>query len=296
MSSLGYKTHPPALELTPLSSLPKNGKLLFQGLKQIFNGYLGGPGSTGTLHTELGVACEIVMVAALLTLLAAGARSATSFVLSRRRVDSPTTPTQLATTLHTIYWVSSAIMACAGFVFSTFGPYHESFYMTVTFSVAAVTPLFLYSDTLVRWLIPVGASIFFVGSLVGLESSNTGSPAVLAPYEKGIVNFALANSATVGYGGDRDASSFTWGSHERVVVRPVYTCWHPGGGNLCIFPQETVPSWYAPKQQFTFLLARHEELGPPEGFGRPLAVESFGPATMFIYPYDIASRFGPPTG
>jgi hypothetical protein len=110
------------------------------------------------------------------------------------------------------------------------------------------------------------------------------------------VNFALANDATVGYGGYWDASSFTWSSHERVAVRPVYPCSNPAGGNLCIFPQETVPSWYVPKQQRTFLLARHEELGPPEGFGQPLAVESFGPATMFIYPYDIASRFGPPTG
>jgi hypothetical protein len=296
MSSLGYETHPPPLELTPLSLLPIRGELLFEGLKQIFNGYLGGPGATGTLHTELGVACDVVMAVALLTLLVAGARAVTRLILARWRVDHSTAPVQLAITFHTVYWVSSAIMACGGFVFSTFGPYHESLYLTITFSVAAVIPLLLYSGSPMRWLIPVGTSLFFLGSLVGLASSNPGSPAVLAPYEGIIVKLARANHATAGFAGYWDASGLTWASHERVTVRPVFPCSNPGGANLCIFPQETVPSWYAITPRRTFLLARPEELHPPEGLGRALVAYAFGPAVMYIYSYDIASRLGPPSG
>jgi hypothetical protein len=31
----------------------------------------------------------------------------------------------------------------------------------------------------------------------------------------------------------------------------------------------------------------------PEGLGKPLAVYAFESMRMYIYPYDIASRFGP---
>jgi hypothetical protein len=296
MSSLGYEVHPPPLKFSPLSLLPERGELLFHGLKQIFNVYLDRPGSAAALHTGLGAACEIVMVVALLTLLGAGARSASSLLAARWRVDSSVAPTPLATTLHITYWVSSAITACAGFVFSTFGPAHEAFYMTVPFSAAAVIPLFLHLGAFVRWLISVGVSIFFVGGLVGLESLHTGSPAPLAPYEGMIVKLARANHATTGYAGYWDASGLTWSSHERVMVRPVFSCANRVGANLCIFSQETVPSWYVAKRQYTFLLVQPKELSLPEGLGRPLATYAFGPAVMYFYPYDIASRLGPSSG
>ncbi len=296
MSSLGYRTHAPALAVASLSLLPTHGQQLLNGLERLFNGYLGGPGSTGTLHAELGVACDSVMAMALLTLLVAGTRSVMALTLSRWRVDNPTTPTQLATTLHVTYWVSSALTACGAFTFSAFvGSDYEAFYATVIFSVAAVIPLFLSSRSRLRWLIPVGTSIFFIGSLVGLASPEGGNPAVFTPYEGLIVKIAQANHATAGYAGYWDASNLTWSSHERVTVRPVFRCSNPGGANLCIFPQETVPSWYVAKPRHTFLLARPEELNYPEGLGPPLAIYSLGPGLMFIYPYDIASRLGPPS-
>ncbi len=297
MSSLGFKTNGPALETAPLSLISMHGQQLLNGLERLFNGYLGDPGSTGTLYAELGVACDIAMAVALLTLLVAGTYSAINFTLSRWRVDSPTTPTQLATDLHIIYWVSSALTACGAFTFSTFvNSDYEAFYVTVIFSVAAVVPLFLSSRSRLRWLIPVGTSIFFIGSLVGLASPDGGNPAVFTPYEGRIVKLARANHATAGYAGYWDASSLTWSSHERVKVRPVFPCAHPGGANLCIFPQETVPSWYVAKRRRTFLLRRPEELHYPKGLGPPLATYSIGPGLMFIYPYDIASRLGPSSG
>ncbi len=297
MSSLGFKTHAPTLEVAPRPLIPIHGQQLLNGLERLFNGYLGGPGATGTLYAELGVACDIVMAVALLALLVAGTYSAVNFILSRWRANGPTTPTQLATTLHITYWVSSALTACGAFTFSTFwGSDYEAFYVTVIFSVAAVIPVFLSSRSAVRWLILVGTSIFFIGSLVGLASPEGGDPAVFTPYEGLIVKLARANHATAGYAGYWDSSSLTWSSRERIKVRPVFPCANPGGANLCIFPQETVPSWYVAKRRHTFLLRRPEELHFPEGLGRPLATYSIGPGQMFIYPYDIASRLGPSSG
>ena len=91
MFSLGYKTHPPVLELAPFMRVSLHLHLLLAGVKGFFNGYLGTE-APGPLHTALGVACDVVMVAALLTLLVAGTRAALKFAPSRRRVGDSMGP------------------------------------------------------------------------------------------------------------------------------------------------------------------------------------------------------------
>jgi hypothetical protein len=295
MSSWGIKTHAPSHEVAPLSWLSLHGRLLFAGFKRLFNGYLG-PGTPDTLEAALGVACVVAMVLALLALLVLGVRSLISLVWSGWRAGGATTPTELATGLHVIFWVSSALTACGAFALSVLvDSEHEAYYATAILSVAAVVPLLLRSRSPVRWLIPIGVSIYFIGSIVGL--TNYDPPVVpLNHYEAQVVKLARANHATAGYAGYWDASSLTWMSHERVTSRPVFPCQNPGGANICIFPQETVASWYVPQQRHTFLLVEAKELLPPEGLGPPLKTYEFGPEVMYIYPYDIASRIGPSTG
>ena len=67
------------------------------------------------------------------------------------------------------------------------------------------------------------------------------------------------------------------------------------GANLCTFSQETVASWYAASRENSFLMETEEGYlsSLPRGLGRPIAAYHFGPMKMYIYPYDIASRFGP---
>jgi hypothetical protein len=298
MSSQGYTMHAPPLKIAPLSWLPRHAQLLLSGLQRLFNGSLES-GASGASHAALVVACEVVMVLALLTLLAAGIRSAASLLASRRRADSRATPTQTALAVHVVYWVSSATMACGAFAFSTFlAARDEAFYVTVTFSAAAVIPLFLRSRSPARWLVPLGASICFAASLVGLTGAPIWGVAPLAHYEPYVLKLTRTYDAAAGYAGYWDASSLTWSSGERIKARPVFACLHPPGANLCIFSQETVPSWYAPRRQHSFLLIDADEYyvrSLPEGLGRPLAAYAFGPIRMYIYPYDIASRLGPET-
>jgi hypothetical protein len=294
MHSLGFLTLPTPSKVAPLSELPARAELLFKGLKALFNGYLG-PEAPGTLHAELGIASDIVMCAALLTLLLLGASTTAKFIWSGLRRPPTRTPTQLARTLHIIYWASSAATATGAFWIAGEGPVttHESYYATAIFSVAAVVPLLLSGTSTARRLIPAGAAIFFTASLVGLSNDYVNVSAGVARSAKNITRIAQANHVRFGYSNWGDASSLTWGTHERVIVRPLSQCRTPEAIALCPGFQAYVPSWYVPQKRHTFLLVEANGIeirSLPPGLGKPLAVYTFESIQMYIYPYDIASR------
>lgn len=298
MHSLGFETLSLPARAASLSELPARAGLLFRGEKALFNGYLG-PGWPGTLHADLGVASTIVMTAALLTLIVVGASTAGRFMWSGLRSRTSQTSVQLARSLHVIYWVSSAAAACGAFWVAgeTGGGtnLHESYYATTIFSVAAIVPLLLTKPSPARSLIPVGASIFFLASLVGLTSSYMNMSPSVALAEPTVAKIAQAYDATTGYGGYAVGSSMTWNSDGHVQVRPLMECVNPQGANLCPFYMASVPAWYVPRTRRTFLLVDSEEAwvnSLPGGLGKPLAVYPIGAMWMYIYPYDIASRLG----
>jgi hypothetical protein len=294
MGAQGYVTLPLSTKTASLSTFPLHAELMWEGLKQLFNGYLG-PTTPGTLHTELGVACDVIVVVALITLLVVGTLTTVRFVWSGlRNRTSDATPRQLATLLHVVYWTSSAVLTCIAFSLSTrTDSPNESYYATLIFSVAAIIPLLLRPRFATRWLIPVGVSVFFTASLVGL--TNHYMDVLVKPishYVPEIVNTAKANHVKVGYAGYWEASSLTWTSREQVLVRPAGPCENPTRKSICAFPLATVPSWYAPTESRTFLLLDSDEVLDHTfntNLGRPIATYSFGPLQMYIYPYDIAS-------
>jgi hypothetical protein len=298
MHSLGFLTLATPAEVVPLSELPQRAELLFKGLKTIFNGSLG-PQLPGTLHTELGVASDVVMSAALLTLLCLGAVTAVRFIRSGLRKEAQAQG-ELAYSLHVIYWVSSAAAACGAFWLAgeTGGgtDLHESYYGTVIFSVAAVVPLLLTKSAVARRLIPVGATVIFVASLVGLTSYNMNLYEWVTRSEPTVAKIAAANHVTVGYSGYLAGSTTTWNTHGRLTVRPLMACPNSAGADACPFYMASVPSWYTPARRHTFLLTDPEDpwVGSlPSGLGKPLAVYAIGAMRMYIYPYNIASRLGP---
>jgi hypothetical protein len=297
MGSLGYTTLPTPLKIASISELPARAKLLFQGLKALFNGYLGSAEEPGKLLAPLGIVSDVVMCAALLALVAFGLLTTIRFIASgvRKQSDQP----ELARSLHVVYWVASAAAACGAFWIAGEGPVttHYSYYETVVFSVAAVVPLLASRVSPARWLIPVGASIFFFAGIVGLTGNYLNVAAPLARSGPKIEQIARANDVQVGYSNWADASGLTWGLHSRVKIRPVIEC-PQQRSVLCPGFQAYVSSWYVPRQRHTFLLfeANGVDLhAVPELLGKPLAVYSFESMRMYIYPYDIASRFGPPS-
>lgn len=300
MGSLGYATLPTPLKIASLSELPARAKLLFEGLKSLFNGSLGGPEEPGTLHTQLGIASDVVMCAALLALLVLGIRTTVRFIGSGLRKRATQSPAELTRSLHIVYWVASAATACGAFWIAGEGPTttHYSYYETVVFSIAAVVPLLLSTAYLARWLIPVGASVLFAAAIAGLDGDYLNLAAPLARSAPTVTRIAEANHVQAGYSNWADASGLTWGTHGRVTIRPVIECPGASGTDLCPGFQAYVPSWYVPQQRHTFLLVEANGVdlgGVPEGLGKPLASYAFESMHMYIYPYDIASRFGPPS-
>jgi hypothetical protein len=80
-------------------------------------------------------------------------------------------------------------------------------------------------------------------------------------------------------------------------VYPVIFC----GRVLCRFPYHQISSWYTPRPaERTFLvvdcaLAVLNTVGsPPANLDKPIATTSIGQLTVFVYPYDIAAKLGPP--
>jgi hypothetical protein len=262
---------------------------------ELFGGYLGGQRATGELQSLLGIAVDVVVGVALLAL---SVRTVARLVRSawRRQDDETTTPGQLARTSHVVYWTASAASTAAAFELSVMADgVHAQYYATLVFSVAAVVPLLMRPASLGRWLVPLGASIFFAASLVGLFSVDLGGSR-LQKEEPGIVKLAEANHATTGYAGYWYASNLTWNSGERIRVRPVSLCENPTGADFCPFYINRVPSWYVPNRRRTFLLVNPEEeylSEVPKGLGKPIASYAIDESTeMYVYPYNIASRLG----
>jgi hypothetical protein len=299
MHSLHYLTFAPPVKLAAIGELPQRATLLFKGLKLLFNGYLGHD-YPGTLHTELGIASDIVMSAALLALVVVGAHTIARFLGSPRRKGDALPSTELARSLHVIYWLASAAVSCGAFwlVAETGNNtnVHESYYATTIFSVAAIVPLLLTDRSWARWLIPAGVAVFFAASLAGLSDNYLNIGKGLSRYGPTITRLAALNHVTVGYGGYWKGSSLTWNTHGRVTVRPIIECGPPEDETICPFPLAAVPSWYVPHKRHTFLLVDSQEAWInklPTGLGKPLASYTFGSIRMYVYPYDIASHLGP---
>jgi hypothetical protein len=151
-----------------------------------------------------------------------------------------------------------------------------------------------------RALLVAGSSVIIAGSglaLVQRQIQTTAQPA--GAVANGLLRFARANGLSVGYAGYWDASPLTWELRTKLQVYPVIFC----GRVLCRFPYHEISSWYTPRPgKRTFLvvdptLAVLNTLGgPPANLGKPIATASIQQITVFVYPYDIASRIGPPVG
>lgn len=106
--------------------------------------------------------------------------------------------------------------------------------------------------------------------------------------------FAAERGLDHGYSGYWTSASFTYATDAKVRVYPVDAC----GAGACPFRLHRLDSWYKPKPDVsTFYVvdsAAPEPRAPAPpaewGAGPP---ETIGPLTVYVFPYDVASRFGP---
>ena len=107
-----------------------------------------------------------------------------------------------------------------------------------------------------------------------------------------IAAIAAREGAPVGYSGYWDAAPITWAAHFRVKVYPVSIC--DRGEHLCRFDLHYISSWYTPRPGVKSFLLGDPSLAlvprPTPDLGRPSGVFHVGQITMYVYPYDLATR------
>jgi hypothetical protein len=106
---------------------------------------------------------------------------------------------------------------------------------------------------------------------------------------------------TRGYASYWDASSPTWVSDDRLMILPVAEdaqCGSPStAGAVCQWSFNSESSWFIPKPNTTtFILVDPEGIYVPITpsqaiFGRPHDVVSVGDLRVYVYDYDVATRF-----
>lgn len=297
MKAAGYRITAPRISIAPLSQVGFHFRLLWHGLRDLSGGYLD-HGYPGTLHRELGIACTVVLALGLLLLARAGVLAAIR--LCRRDSSESVLPGWV---FHVAYWFVSAVLVAATFVFTTVVGSgvgnHESYFLTIVFSVAAAAPFGVARILAFRWAAPVAAGVFAVGSIVGSQGKyNDAYRGPLASVAGQIVALARADHATNGFSGYWDASNLTWQERGAITVRPLETCGNPNpkGSDICPFFLMRTPAWYRVQPGRSFLLVDPNNLYVtklPDNLGTPLHVYNLGPVTMYVYSYDIASRLGP---
>jgi hypothetical protein len=136
----------------------------------------------------------------------------------------------------------------------------------------------------------VALAVAFVGAVNVASVADgraAGTPAV-GVYVHEIREVLAQRGATRGYAGYWDAQNLSWQSGMKLLVAPVVNC----GEQLCPYNFFTVRSWYARRGGPTFLLVdpTNAVVQAPAWTSTAAETHRFGPLTLYVFDYDIASR------
>jgi hypothetical protein len=212
------------------------------------------------------------------------------------RYRNPRAAGEVARSAWCLFWASSAVLLSLAFVFSA-GPEDitsSRYLVGVIYAVAALVPMLGLRNSLLRVTVTAGATLYAFAGCLALAQERIQAPASPTdPVAAAVANIAKAEHMSIGYAGYWDASPITWATHFHVKVFPVGNC---GNQRLCGFELAIDTAWYTPRPRIhTFLLddptyTAAYPLNPPPDLGRPIAAHQIGNITMYVYPYDIASR------
>jgi hypothetical protein len=211
------------------------------------------------------------------------------------RRGGPRTADQAARSAWCLFWASSAVLLSVAFVFSA-GPEDltsNRYLVGVFYAAAALVPMLGLRNLPMRVIVTAGATLYAFAGCLALAQERIEPPtSPTDPIAAAVANIANAEHMSVGYAGYWDANPITWATHFRVKVFPVDNC---GNQRLCGFELAIDTAWYTPRPRTrTFLLVDPAypaiPSNPTPDLGQPIAVHQIGNITMYVYPYDIASR------
>ncbi|MEA2716643.1 MAG: hypothetical protein QOI99_960 [Actinomycetota bacterium] len=208
--------------------------------------------------------------------------------------------------VYTAFWLLSGLGTLAAFALSSFasGPSDSSRYVIPVFlALAALGPLWGRAPDWRRFVTAGCITVFCALTLIGrgdmfvyeqFSGLNT-----IHIYGADIVSFLEGEGVTYGYGGYFTSHQLTLMSDLKVYSYPVIACHQPESDTLCPFFVNTRTAWYRPRAgQRTFVI--HDASAPafispvpPKSLGPPSTTRKFGPVTVWVFDFDVASTFDP---
>jgi hypothetical protein len=275
-----------------------HAQTFLQGMAYLFNGDFGG--QKPSFAADLTVACAVVLALA----------AAVAYRVGRRRLgaaisgglDRPAGGVEAVRVAHVAFWTLAGSMLAITYVFSSLpvNQFTARYLLTVGYAIAALVPLAAVARGAgARALVTLGVCVLVGGSILGhargdiIQDNPSQFPTgtVSGP----LLRLAQEEHIKYGYAGYWDAAPLTWQMGAKLQLYPVEMCGPP---RMCPFPFHKISSWYRPRPNTrTMLVVDHLQLnvGPREpgmSLGKPDRAVSIGQLTAYIYPYDIASRFG----
>jgi hypothetical protein len=193
------------------------------------------------------------------------------------------------------FWGSSLVFLSLAFVVSSVPVeiYDDRYLVGLIYAAAALLPLAAAHSYRRQAAVVAGTSLFAFTGMLGLLQGHATENTAHWPaghLDGQVMAIAHREHLSVGYAGYWDAATITWGTHMAVNVFPLATC----GTQYCLPYEHYISSWYTPRPGTrTFLLADSAAaLATPyfPQLGKPSAVYAIGQLTMYVFPYDIASR------
>ena len=266
-----------------------NFKLWWQSIAVLGNGDFFG--QTIGFSTALALLCAILSVAGVF--LAGGI--ARGEVIGEVAVRDQRDVGANARLAWCLFWSSSLLVLSAAFIFSGVTEKGSNRYLLgAIYAVAALLPLLGRRGPIARAALVGAVTVYAFSGWLALAQRRIKPPSspsyMLA---SAVQRLAIQEHLSVGYAGYWDAAPITWATHMHVKVFPVDDC--EGNQHLCAFELHLITSWYTPRRGVkTFLLSDPAypavPSAPTPDLGPPVAVHQIGAVTMYVFPYDIASR------
>jgi hypothetical protein len=293
------------LEFVQYGQILDHGGLLAQSLLYLLNGNFGG--LTINLVGAVAFVGAVVVVAVIFTACGYGRRNLSPLIASiPRSPQRVREPVELARIALTVYWAASAVVLSVAFVFTSavVDVYGMRYVVTVAYAVIILAAVACAPHRWARNLLALGVSVLACGACIGmfrhdLEASNQSfpQPADAAALQKWVHTEHLR----YGYASYWDAAPLDWWSQSHLSIYPVQVC----GATLCAYDNR-ISSWYTPHPHArSFVVVDNRFLrenpgaalgigGPSTAFGLPASVAHVADLTIYVYRYDVASRFGAP--
>jgi hypothetical protein len=298
MEANGVHGYPLGLNFAGWDQIGPNVWVAAQCMTHLFSGDFGG--AKVDARSLLAFACGVTVLTAVYVTARYLRDWSRSVAVAARRRSRDEVASHPARTAHIVFWGLAGATTIAAFVLSSLpvGRSSTRYVVTGGYALAALVPV--AAATWGRWsrvALVVGLCVVLTGSIASLvrrDLQDVG-PTTITPRETHALT-SLAHDAGVkyGYAPYWEAAPLTWQAKGAVDVYPVRAC----GDRPCPFHLHRINSWYDPRPGTKSLLISDSSkpLGeiPEARLGRPELVRQIGTMTVYVYGYDVATRFQQP--